>query len=218
MSLPRRPLTAFSTIAILPATAPCGASSTSVVNIPDTNGLPASSLADAETLGAAMKHRLDALDKALIATLCQDGRVSLGEAAGRAGASAPTVRSRLRTLTAAGVLRVAGLLNASETSGMTIALVGLTLERFNLDEMVERLAGLDEVNWAAVVTGRYDIVAEVVTTEGMSGLYDFLNVSLQELGGVQSSEMFVVMKATNKWMLLPRAMRSGWEHSEDNGV
>ena len=165
-----------------------------------------------------MKHRLDALDKALIATLCQDGRVSLGEAAGRAGASAPTVRSRLRTLTAAGVLRVAGLLNASETSGMTIALVGLTLERFNLDEMVERLAGLDEVNWAAVVTGRYDIVAEVVTTEGMSGLYDFLNVSLQELGGVQSSEMFVVMKATNKWMLLPRAMRSGWEHSEDNGV
>ena len=49
---------------------------------------------------------------------------------------------------------------------------------------VEALAALDDVNWAAVVTGRYDIIVEVVTAEGMTGLYDFLNVSLQEVGGI----------------------------------
>ena len=65
--------------------------------------------------------------------------------------------------------------------------------------MVERVAALDEVSWAAVVTGRYDI-AEVVTTDGMNGLYEFLNGTLQKLGGVESSEVFVVMKATDKWM------------------
>lgn len=157
-----------------------------------------------------MKHGLDALDKALIGTLFDDGRLPVSEIAGRLGISTPTVRGHLRGLLKAGVLRIAGLVDSSETPELTIAIVGLTLERFNLEEMVERLVGIDKVNWAAVCTGRYDIIAEVVTTEGMGGLYDFLNVDLQKLGGVQSSEMFVVMKSSNKWLLLPPAMSAAW--------
>jgi Lrp/AsnC family transcriptional regulator for asnA, asnC and gidA len=165
-----------------------------------------------------MKRRLDPLDKALIGTLFADGRLAVSEIAARLSVSAPTVRGRLRGLLGAGVLRVAGLVDASQTPELTTAIVGLSLDRFNLDEMVERLAALDEVNWAAVVTGRYDIIAEVVTTEGMGGLYGFLNVSLQKLGGVQSSEMFVVMKASHKWMLLPPAMSGAWTSPDDNGA
>jgi Lrp/AsnC family transcriptional regulator for asnA, asnC and gidA len=165
-----------------------------------------------------MKRKLDQLDKALVGTLFDDGRLAVTDIAARLSISAPTVRGRLRGLLAAGVLRVAGLVNASQTPELTTAIVGLSLDRFNLDEMVERLAALDEVNWAAVVTGRYDIIAEVVTTEGMSGLYRFLNVSLQELGGVQSSEMFVVMKASHKWMLLPPALSDAWANPGDNGA
>jgi Lrp/AsnC family transcriptional regulator for asnA, asnC and gidA len=108
------------------------------------------------------------------------------------------------------VLRVAALVDASETPELTIAIVGLSLDGYDLDEMVERLAALDVVNWAAVVTGRYDIIAEVATTDGMNGLYDFLNISLQKLGGIQSSEMFVVLKASHKWMLLPQATTAVW--------
>jgi len=163
-----------------------------------------------------MKRGLDVLDKALIATLFDNGRLAASEIATRLGISTPTVRGRLRQLLSAGVLRIAGLVNASETPELTVAIVGLALESYNLDEMVERVAGLDEVNWAAVVTGRYDIIAEVVTTDGMNGLYEFLNASLQKLGGVQSSEMFVVMKASHKWMLLPRAMTQVWI-SENGG-
>ena len=44
----------------------------------------------------------------------------------------------------------------------------------------------------------------------MSGLYDFLNVSLQEIGGVRSSEMFVVMKSRRKWVDLPAGLRREW--------
>ena len=165
-----------------------------------------------------MKRKLDQLDKALVGTLFDDGRLAVTDIAARLSISAPTVRGRLRGLLAAGVLRVAGLVNASQTPELTTAIVGLSLDRFNLDEMVERLAALDEVNWAAVVTGRYDIIAEVVTTEGMSGLYRFLNVSLQELGGVQSSEMFVVMKASHKWMLLPPALSDAWANHGVNGA
>jgi len=160
--------------------------------------------------GGSLKRSLDALDKALIGTLFDDGRLAVSEIAARLGSSTPTVRGRLRHLLAAGVLRVAALVDASETPELTIAIVGLCLDGYDLDEMVERLAALDVVNWAAVVTGRYDIIAEVATTDGMNGLYDFLNISLQKLGGIQSSEMFVVLKASHKWMLLPQATTAVW--------
>ena len=164
-----------------------------------------------------MKRGLDSLDKALIGTLSDDGRLAVSEIAARLSSSTPTVRGRLRHLLAAGVLRVAALVDASETPELTIAIVGLSLDGYDLDEMVERLAALDVVNWAAVVTGRYDIIAEVATTDGMNGLYDFLNISLQKLGGIQSSEMFVVLKASHKWMLLPQATTAVWTGSAAGG-
>jgi len=131
--------------------------------------------------------------------------------------SRPTVASRLKTLTAGGVLRVAGMVNAFQARGLTTALVGLTVEKHRLDEKVEQIAALPEVTWAAVVAGRYDIMAEVATEEGMNGLYGFLNVSLREVGGVNSSEMFVVMKARNRWTLLPTSMRRAWMAPPPNG-
>jgi len=155
-------------------------------------------------------RKLDALDRELISLLYEDGRLPLAEAAQRAGVSRPTVASRLRALFTGGVLKVAGLVNAMEVDGLTIALVGLTLDKYRLDEKVEQIAGLDEVNWAAVVTGRYDIIVEIATENGMAGLYHFLTVSLQEVGGIGSSEMFVVMKARDKWVQLPVGMRRAW--------
>jgi Lrp/AsnC family transcriptional regulator, regulator for asnA, asnC and gidA len=160
---------------------------------------------------------LDALDKHLVGLLGDDGRLSLAEASGRAGVSRPTVAARLKSLAADGVLRVAGLIDPFRLSGLTTALVGLTVDKHRLDEKVEQIAALPDVTWAAVVTGRYDIMAEVVTTSGMSGLYDFLNISLRQVGGINSSEVFVVMKARNKWMLLPRSLRQTWATAGGEG-
>jgi Lrp/AsnC family transcriptional regulator for asnA, asnC and gidA len=157
-----------------------------------------------------MRRGLDALDKALMGTLCEDGRLAASDIAARLGVSTPTVRGRLRHLLARRVLRIAAMVDASEMPELTVAIVGLSLERYNLDEMVERVAALDEVSWAAVVTGRYDIIAQIVTADGMNGIYEFLNASLQKLGGVQSSEVFVVMKAADKWLVVPPAMAAAW--------
>jgi Lrp/AsnC family transcriptional regulator for asnA, asnC and gidA len=164
-----------------------------------------------------VEPKVDALDKQLIAVFGDDGRTALADAAERAGVSTPTARSRLRNLIDHGVLRVAGLVDPFRAKGLTVALVGLTLDKYKLEEKLEQIAGLDEVSWAAVVTGRYDIVAEIVTTDGMAGFYDFLNVSLQKVGGIRSSEMFVVMKASNKWVLLPRGIRRTWTAPPEAG-
>ena len=157
-----------------------------------------------------MARDVDPLDKGLITQLIADGRLSLSELAQRAGVSRPTAASRLRALTRDGVLRVAGVVDTFRVPSLTVALVGLTVDKHRLDEKAEQIAGLPEVTWAAVVTGRYDIMAEVVTDQGMNGLYDFLNVSLRDVGGINASEMFVVMKARDRWTVLPRGLRQTW--------
>jgi Lrp/AsnC family transcriptional regulator for asnA, asnC and gidA len=157
-----------------------------------------------------LARSVDARDKILAALLVEDGRRPLADLAQHAGVSRPTAASRLKALLGDGVIRVAGLVDAVKAGGLTVALVGLTLDEHRLDEKVEQLAGVDDVAWAAVVTGRYDLIVEVVTEDGMTGLYDFLNISLREIGGVKSSEMFVVMTARNKWVLPPDGLRHRW--------
>lgn len=157
-----------------------------------------------------MKHPLDPLDKRLIGLFASDARMPMAEAATRAGVARPTAASRVKSLVERGVLRFAALIDASRADDLTIALVGLKLDQYQLDESVRKIATLDEVSWAAVVTGRYDIIAQIVTDSGMPGLYDFLNRSLLEVGGIASSEMFVVMKATGKWSSLPPGLLREW--------
>jgi Lrp/AsnC family transcriptional regulator for asnA, asnC and gidA len=159
-------------------------------------------------------RQLDTLDKALIGLLDGNGRLPLAAAAEKVGVSRPTAASHVKALTGDGVLRVAGLIDASRAGNLTTALVGLSLDKFRLDEILQKVADLDEVSWAAVVTGRYDIVAEVITDQGMSGLYAFLNDSLLEVGGIASSEIFVVMKAARKWSSLPRGLLNAWLEPE----
>jgi Lrp/AsnC family transcriptional regulator for asnA, asnC and gidA len=157
-----------------------------------------------------LARSVDARDKLLAALLVEDGRRPLADLAQHAGVSRPTAASRLKALLGDGVMRVSGLVDAVKAGGLTVALVGLTLDEHRLDEMVEQLARVDDVAWAAVVTGRYDLIVEVVTEDGMTGLYEFLNISLREIGGVKSSEMFVVMTARNKWVLPPSGLRRRW--------
>ncbi len=163
-----------------------------------------------EKAGVSMTRQLDDLDRQFAALLAEDGRVSLSDVAERVGVSRPTVASRVKALLADKALRVAALLNITEVPGVTVALVGFTLDKYRLDEMLQQIAGLDEVIWAAVVTGRYDIIAEVATEDGMAGLYRFLSESLSSVGGIDSSEVFVIMKASRKWTALSPAMRRAW--------
>lgn len=159
-------------------------------------------------MGNNQKLDLGPQDKKLLSVLAEDGQLSVGLVSERLGVTSPTTRSRMKNLINAGVLRIAGLVDPFKVKGLEIALVGINVATHSkMDDMMERIAGLDRVNWVAVVTGRYDIVAEVVLTEGTDDLYTFINDDLSSVGGVSSSESFVVMKAKRKWVPLPQAVR-----------
>lgn len=153
------------------------------------------------------KQRLDSTDKELICELAEDGRRPVGQLGDHLQVSAPTVRARLKALGDTAVLRVAGLVDAFRTRGITTAIVGIRLDTYRLEEKLEAIAALDQVHWAAVVTGRYDIMVEVISTDGMAGLHRFLSEKLYKVGGIKTSESYVVMKSERKWILLPRGIR-----------
>ncbi|MBC17741.1 MAG: AsnC family transcriptional regulator [Desulfovibrio sp.] len=154
-----------------------------------------------------MKSSLDQNDKRMVAALTRDGQLSPAKIADEIGVTAPTVRSRMKNLITAGALKVAGLLNPMKAKGLTVALVGISLSSHEqLDEKLDQIGSLPRVNWCAVVTGRYDIIVEIVCSDDIGDLYDFLDQDLSQVGGINSSESFVVMKSRRKWLCLPDAV------------
>jgi Lrp/AsnC family transcriptional regulator for asnA, asnC and gidA len=47
---------------------------------------------------------------------------------------------------------------------------------------------------------------EITCGEDIGDLYDFLDKDLSQVGGINSSESFVVMKSKRKWLYLPEAV------------
>lgn len=155
-----------------------------------------------------MKKQLDQLDRRLVAALTEDGQRSAQVLAEDLGVTAPTIRTRLKALLKTGAMRVAALVDPFRVQGMTVALVGITLTSHKeLGLKLDQIADLPGVNWAGVVTGRYDILVEIILSEEIGDLYRFLDEDLSKVGGIASSESFVVMKARRKWVCLPRGTR-----------
>ena len=153
------------------------------------------------------KHTLDKLDRELIRLLKEDGRTPTAHVADRLAVTTPTVRSRMRALVEAGILRVAGLINLAAVPELTTAIIGINIEsRGQLSRQLESLTALRQVHWAAVVTGRFDILAEVIVKGGMADLYTFTSVDLPTIGRVTHCETFVVMRSSRKWMFKPNGL------------
>lgn len=150
------------------------------------------------------KPNLDNLDKNLIRLLKANGRATTAHIAERLEVTTPTVRSRMKALVKAGILRVAGLVSLSAISELTTALIGINIEsRGQLSNQLEKLTALKPVHWAAVVTGRFDVIAEVIVKGGMEDIYTFTSVDLPTIGRVTHCETFVVMRSSRKWMFTP---------------
>jgi Lrp/AsnC family transcriptional regulator for asnA, asnC and gidA len=116
----------------------------------------------------------------------------------------------MKSLLRSGALKIAGVFDSSKMENVLVALIALNVEKHQeLDKKVEQIFNLDLVHWAAVVTGRYDIMVEVISPNGMADFYHFLTVKLPKVGGIHSSESFMIMKAKGKWILLPDGMK-GW--------
>jgi Lrp/AsnC family transcriptional regulator for asnA, asnC and gidA len=150
------------------------------------------------------RKNIDPLDNEIIRLLSEDGRMPIGEMAKKLKVTSPTIRNRIKDLEKSGLFKVSALINPNKHREMITALVVMSVQSGGkLDQILEKISALPKVVWAGVVTGRYDIVAEVVCIGGIDELYRFTTETILKMANVIRSETFIIMKSRDNWICLP---------------
>ena len=153
------------------------------------------------------KTNLDTLDNEIIRLLTENGRMPIGEMAKKLNVTSPTIRNRIKDLEKNGIFKVSGLIDPSKHREMITALVAMSIQsNGKLDKILEKIAQLPNVVWAGVVTGRYDIIAEVVCVKGKDELYRFTTRTVLKIANVVRSETFILLKSRHNWLCLPEGV------------
>ena len=102
-----------------------------------------------------------------------------------------------------GIIQFAMLAEPDKLGYEIRAMIGLRVELQKLTEIAAWLRELDEVTFAAFVTGSFDVMIQVVV-QSQDALVRFLTEKVAPIEGVRSSETFVmpwVMKPITSWIL-----------------
>ncbi len=147
-------------------------------------------------------HNLsDEVDRAIVARLSQNGRLSNRALARQIGVSEGTIRNRLKRLNDLGLIKVTALVNLFEDPKTMGAYVAIRLKTRDLIGVGERFSRLPGVVSVAAVAGQYDLILEVLVDSKVA-LIDFVTRRLPSVAEVQSAETLVILKSFNKWAVL----------------
>ena len=138
---------------------------------------------------------MDELDTKIIEILQEDGRASNAGIARKVGVSEGTVRRRLKRLVQEKYIQVVALPDPVKMGYESEALIGVQVDPDKIDQVADGISGLDEVRWATVVTGSYDIFAWAALPSS-EALGIFLRTKVGIIPGVRRTETFVSL-ATN---------------------
>jgi len=143
---------------------------------------------------------LDAVDRALVVQLQQDGRRSYTELARSVGLSEAAVRHRVQRLLGAGIVEIVTITNPLRLGMYRMAVIGVRANG-DLAEVARRLALIDEVDYLVICAGSFDLLLEVVC-EDDDHLLNLLNDTIKTVPGVRVTETFVhleLAKETYAW-------------------
>ncbi len=133
-----------------------------------------------------------------IIKMLQDGRKPFSAIADELAITENTVRSRVNKMMEEGLLQITGLVDPEHLPGHKICIMGIKLKTMDLSVKAKDIAKLRGVISVSVVTGRYDLIAEVLLDEDQHySLIDFFTKELVKIAEIQNVETFVVYQAYN---------------------
>ncbi|MDY5931853.1 MAG: AsnC family transcriptional regulator [Candidatus Ornithospirochaeta sp.] len=144
-----------------------------------------------------MIKRIDETNKAIIRQL-RDGRKPFSLVAEELSITENTVRARVNRLVDEGVLQIAGLVDPEKIPGLQVVFMGVKLKTLDLDKKAAEFCSLRGVVSAAVVTGHYDLIVQLILSEdeGLS-LLDFFKRELVKIADILEVETYVVYQSHN---------------------
>ena len=116
------------------------------------------------------------------------------------GLSEGTIRQRIKKLQGAGILKIKALRDPDILENQQLAIIAANIAKANLlDQKAREITKLKDVLSVSIVSGRYDILIEVLV-DSNKGLVKFLTEQLSQIEGISSTESFVTLKSYNKWI------------------
>ncbi|MER8009446.1 MULTISPECIES: Lrp/AsnC family transcriptional regulator [unclassified Streptomyces] len=131
---------------------------------------------------------MDEIDRAILRELQTDGRIAYADLGPKVGLSASAARQRLQRLLDTRTVQVVGVTDPMAMGGQAMALLGIAVDgdpRAVADELARR----DEVVYAVLTSGGFDLFAEVVAP-GPRELLDFVNDVVRPVEGVRQIQSF----------------------------
>jgi Lrp/AsnC family transcriptional regulator for asnA, asnC and gidA len=92
-----------------------------------------------------------------------------------------------------GVIKVLAVLNPEAVGFKANALIGIRVVPGKAETVRKALSSMNEVLYLAIVTGRYDILIEVLLRDP-DELYDFISKHVHKIAGIVSTETYYVMR------------------------
>src|SRR5271157_2489153 len=136
---------------------------------------------------------LDEIDQHILDAMRKDGRAAFAQIAAKLKVSPGMIRQRYNRLVDMGLLKVVAISNPLQRGFKTMALIGIRTDGNKMLDVADAISKLKEVVYLVVVSGRFDIMAEVICRDH-EDLLNFITEKLYAIDGVRESETFMHLK------------------------
>jgi Lrp/AsnC family transcriptional regulator for asnA, asnC and gidA len=150
--------------------------------------------------GSSAAIPIDEIDKAIIRLLQLDGRMAYAQLGPQVGLSSAAARQRVQRLIENGVIEVVAVSQPLKLGFNIQAMVGLRVDG-DIRAISAALAGIEEIVYVVVSSGRFDIITEVVCRDSRQ-LLAIVNDIIRAIPGVTSTETFTYLnieKVSYSW-------------------
>jgi Lrp/AsnC family transcriptional regulator for asnA, asnC and gidA len=135
---------------------------------------------------------LDAVSKAIIEQLQQDGRRPYATIGKAVGLSEAAVRQRVQRLTDSGMIQIVAVTDPLTLGFPRAAMIGIRCDG-DMEVIADKLGTLPEVSYLVITAGQFDLLLEVVC-EDDDHLLELINKRIRALPGVRHTETFLYLK------------------------
>ena len=134
------------------------------------------------------KANVDQTDVSIIHQLQIDGRVSNRSLAESLGVSEGTIRARIKRLEQERCIRIVAVTDMIHLGMDLFAIMDVEIEPSQLDSTARRICEFPEVQYAASILGRHQLLLGIVALN-RADLVDFVDQRLGKLPGIRRTEL-----------------------------
>ena len=142
---------------------------------------------------SATIRQIDSVDRAIIAAVSEDARISLTDLADVVNVSRSTAHTRLQRLRDDNVITGFTATIDPQALGLGVAaLVFIDIEQHDWRTLRTELAAIPGVEYLAMCAGRFDLML-IARAESIPAMRDVLLEKIQRIAGVRSTESVIIL-------------------------